>query len=187
MITILCQNCGGAIEVDPDTSPKKKSECPYCKKLIFKRTGNVVEWSEKKEKLTGEQKAWCVIVTCICGVLAVFMIMQEHFKCSKDEEITYSAKRSSGANVTRGAGLIKRDCFGATTKDLYDELSSVRVNGSKEAFMQALLARVLAGEAKIFHAGERVQVVDFSWTMNKVMGEKDVVGYWVPYEYVMER
>lgn len=53
--------------------------------------------------------------------------------------------------------------------------------------MRALLARVLAGEAKIFHAGERVQVVDFSWTMNKVMGEKDVVGYWVPYEYVMER
>lgn len=187
MITILCQNCGGAIEVSPDTSPKKKGKCPHCKKLIFRRTGNVVEWAEKKEKLTAEQKIWCVIITCICCALAVFMIMQEHFKCSKSEEVTYSAKHSSGSSITRGAGLIKRDCFGATTKDIYDDLSSIRVNGSKEAFTRALLARALTGEAKVFHAGERVEVVDSSWIMNKVMGEKDVVGYWIPYEYVMKR
>lgn len=184
---ILCKNCGGAIEVNPETSPKKKARCPYCKKLIFKRTGNVVEWAENG-------KQWCKIIAYICVFLVYCMIMQERFKCSKDEdkcskdeEITYSAKRSSKARVTRGAGLIECDCFGATTKDIYDELFSILVNGSKEAFMRVLLARTLAGEAKIFHAGERVHVVDSSWTMNKVMGEKDLVGYWIPYEYVIER
>lgn len=141
-----------------------------------------------------DSKQWYKIIANIFIFLVYCMIMQKHFKCSKDEdkcskdeEITYSAKRSSKARVTRGAGLIECDCFGATTKDIYDELFSILKNGSKEVFMRALLARALAGEAKVFHAGERVYVVDSSWTMNKVMGEKDSVGYWVPYERVIER
>lgn len=187
MITILCQNCGGAIEVSPDTSPKKKGECPHCKKLIFKRTGNVVEWSTKEKKLTGKQKLWYTVAACVCFCVIFFGLTGFFDGPRKPQPRKADSGYSSGSSTTKGAAIIKRDCFGATTKDIYDELSSIRVNGSKEAFTRALLARALAGEAKVFHAGERVEVVGSSWIMNKVMGEKDVVGYWVPYEYVMGR
>lgn len=72
MITILCQNCGGAIEVDADTSPKKQGKCPHCKKLIFRRTGNVVEWSTKKKRLTGKQKLWYTAAACVCFCVIFF-------------------------------------------------------------------------------------------------------------------
>lgn len=119
MITILCQNCGGAIEVNPETSPKKKARCPYCKKLIFKRTGNVVEWSTKKKKLTGRQKLWYAVASCACFCVIFFGMTDFSYRskksslqgagCSDYPEWDLRSKWSRGAVVSVVGGPVLGD------------------------------------------------------------------------------
>ncbi|WP_146020785.1 hypothetical protein [Akkermansia muciniphila] len=161
MITILCQNCGGAIEVNPDTSPKKKGECPHCKKLIFKRTGNVVEWSTKKKKLTGRQKLWYTIAACACFCVIFFGMIGVPAGSKSREIDSYYPEEDSRSKWIRGdiVTIVNSPVFGEEKKYLVDS-GVLADEGKAEDFLHFAERMKIREHVHVFRVGDKARVID---------------------------
>lgn len=161
MITILCQNCGESIEVDADTSPKKQGKCPHCKKLIFRRTGNVVEWSTKKKRLTGKQKLWYTVAACVCFCV-IFFGVTGSFNGSKTRETdSRYPEGDSRSKWVKGdiVTIVNSPVFGEEKKYLVH--SSVLADvGREEDFLNFAERINIKENVYVFRVGDKARVID---------------------------
>ncbi len=184
MITILCQNCGGVIEVDEDTSPKKQGKCPHCKKLIFRRTGNMVEWSTKKKRLTGKQKLWYTVAACVCFCV-IFFGLTGFFDGprkprSRQAETGYPewdsrSKWIKGDIVT----IVDSPVFGGEKK--YVEDSGMWVDeGKEEDFLHFAEVAKIRNKVHVFRVGDKARVIEVDFLSIRLLPFSDTKkSFWV--------